>query len=65
MNEFVKATNSLDMWGGSGAVWEVYIGAAEEAKTFESEMVKLIDLMEESNILGSGIKPIRRIFKHK
>lgn len=23
-NEFVKSINSIDYWGGSGAIWEIY-----------------------------------------
>jgi hypothetical protein len=60
---FIKSINSIDMWGGSGAVWEVYIEDKKEMKNFESEIIKLIDLMEDSKILERGIKPIRKIFK--
>lgn len=62
-DEFVKLLNGIDMWGGSGAVWEVHIEDKHSAREFEIEMVKLIDLMEKTNVLGKGIKPIRKIFK--
>lgn len=61
--EFKKLLNGLDMWGGSGAVWEVHIEDSKIAQEFEIEMIKLIDLMEETKMLGRGIKPIRKIFK--
>jgi len=61
--KFVKFTNSIDMWGGSGAVWEVYIEDNEKSLKFEKSIVALINLMEKTDILGRGIKPIRRIFQ--
>lgn len=61
--QFVKLLNGIDMWGGSGAVWEVHIEDGRSAREFEIEMIKLIDLMEETNVLGKGIKPIRKIFR--
>jgi hypothetical protein len=62
IRQFVKLINSIDMWGGSGAVWEVYIENKAEARVFEKEMINLINLMEATNILGGGIKPIKKIF---
>ena len=60
--EFKKHINGVSMWGGSGAVWEVYIEDKNEAQKFEENMVKLINLMESTKILDSGIKPIKKIF---
>jgi hypothetical protein len=62
-DQFVKLINSVDMWGGSGAVWEVYIENKEQTKSFEKDIINLIDLMEKTNILGNGIRRIRKIFK--
>ena len=61
--EFVVLINGVEMWGGSGAVWEVFIRDRKASIQFESEIVRLIDLMEETNILGSNITPIRKIFR--
>jgi hypothetical protein len=61
---FVRLINSVDMWGGAGAVWEVHIENKVDAKTFENEMLRLIYLMEQTKVLGKGIKPIRRIFEN-
>lgn len=60
---FIKLINGADMWGGSGAVWEVYIENKNEVKSFEKLMLSLIDLMEKTKILGKGIKRIKRIFE--
>lgn len=60
---FVKALNGVDIWGGAGAVWEVYIENKNDERNFEMGMVNLIDLMEKTNVMGGGISPIRKIFK--
>jgi len=62
INEFVDLINGVEFWGGAGAVWEVYIEDKKNAEKFEAEIINLIDLMQETNILGRGIKPIRKIF---
>ena len=61
--QFVKLINGVDMWGGAGAVWEVYIEDQNKRKEFENEMLRLISLMERTKIIGIGIKPIKKIFE--
>lgn len=61
--KFIKVINSVDMWGGAGAVWEVNFDNKADANKFEDNIIKLIDLMDRTNILGKGIKQIRTIFK--
>jgi len=63
-SQFKKSINGVNMWGGSGAVWEVYFENKSDEKRFEMEIIKLINLMEETKILGKGIKPIRKIFEN-
>jgi len=60
---FIKKINGIEMWGGSGAVWEIYIEDKDITKDFEANMIKLINELERIGILGKGIKPIRKIFK--
>jgi hypothetical protein len=62
-DQFMETINGVSLWGGSGAVWEVYIEDKNDAKSFELEIIDLINLMEDTKILGRGIKPIRKIFK--
>ena len=63
-SEFYNEINSIDIWGGSGAVWEVGIEDADLSKKFEANMISLIDLMEQHKLINrlSGIKRIRKIF---
>ncbi len=58
--EFQEEINSVDMWGGSGAVWEIYIKEEEKEKEFRILIIKLIDLMEKTKILGKGIIQIKQ-----
>ncbi len=59
---FAKLINGIDMWGGPGAVWDVYIEDKTANDKFQKEIIQLIDLMEKTGILGKGIKPIREAF---
>lgn len=60
---FVKSINEVDMWGGAGAVWEVYIEDKSKAKEFEKVMLDLFSLMEKTKIIGSGINKIKKIYE--
>ena len=60
---FVTQMNSVEMWGGSGAVWEVYIENADMQRKFQTAIIDLINIMEETKILGRGIKPLRSLFQ--
>jgi hypothetical protein len=62
-SSFIQLLNGVNMWGGAGAVWEVYIADKESSKEFEKSVISLINIMEDAKILGKGIKPIRKIFE--
>ena len=61
--KFKKEIKSVNFWGGSGAVWEVYFEDKKLEKKFSVEMIKLIDLMEKSKISNSSIKPLKKLFE--
>jgi hypothetical protein len=63
--KFSKDINSIDMWGGSGAVWEVYFVSKNLKQKFNAEMLELISLMEKTKNLRSGIKPLKKLFKRE
>jgi hypothetical protein len=44
-------------------VWEVYIENKIDAREFESRMLQLIVLMENTKIIGRGIQPIKKLFE--
>jgi hypothetical protein len=60
---FLDEINSVNMWGGSGAVWEVYFEDKNLQRKFSFEMLELINLMEKTTVLGSGIKPLKKLFE--
>jgi hypothetical protein len=59
----IKLLNGIDFWGGSGAIWEVYIANEEDDIKFKKEIIFLINLMKKTKILGRGVKPIKRLFE--
>lgn len=62
MEAFITELQSVNMWGGSGAVWEV--GFQDEALEikFAEEMIKLIDLMKQSEIDIHRSNSVRKLF---
>lgn len=60
---FTRMINGIDMWGGSGAVWEVWFEDQAKNSEFKNNIVSLIDVMEAARILGSNISPIRTAFQ--
>ena len=61
--EFEKELKSVNFWGGSGAVWEVYFEDKQLQRKFNSEMIKLIILMEKAKISNSSIRPLKKLFE--
>ena len=60
--DFKKKLISIDMWGGSGSVWEVgFIDAEEREKKFILELIKLLDLIKESGIKSKGAYSRKKI----
>ena len=62
--DFVKKLNSVDMWGGSGAVWEVqpFISSDDE-KQFGRNIIKLVEQMRISNIKYGRARSIADYFR--
>jgi hypothetical protein len=61
-DDFKKKLISVDMWGGSGAVWEVgFINAEEKEKKFILELIKLLDLIKSSRIKSKGAYSRKKI----
>lgn len=58
---FIKELNSVNMWGGAGAVWEVGIPQKEVRIIFDRKLIELIDLMESTDVLGRGIKSLKKL----
>ena len=67
IDEFEREINTGFMWGGAGAVWEVYIMNQEIQKEFFNQLNKLILFMKQENIMSkmakSRLKTIEKILK--
>lgn len=59
---FIKELRSVNMWGASGAVWEVYFEDMHLEYRFAKEMIRLIDLMKQLGINFYASNSIRKIF---
>ncbi len=63
-DKVIKALKSVDMWGGSGAVWEVgYFKNKKEEIEFMCQIVNLIDLMKKSGLSIYNLKRLQKLFK--
>ena len=63
-NNFKKYLLTVDIWGGSGAAWEVYgFDSKESEKEFEIQFIKLAELMAQTGIKSSKAKSIANYFK--
>lgn len=64
VDHFVQSLMTVDIWGGSGAAWEV--APFPDRKTeieFEECFIKLVELMTENGIKSSKARSISRFFK--
>ncbi|RIA09721.1 hypothetical protein OE09_1567 [Flavobacteriaceae bacterium MAR_2010_72] len=66
--DFKRKINSVDMWGGSGAVWEVGgFKTKLNEREFILEIIKLTELMKssglKSNAAQSRSKLLKRVIK--
>jgi methionine salvage enolase-phosphatase E1 len=59
---FIKELRSVNMWGGAGAVWEVYFDDMHLENRFAKEMIGLIDLMKQLGIDFYASNSVKKIF---
>jgi hypothetical protein len=62
---FISELQSVNMWGGSGAVWEVYFENKGLEIEFYKEMLKLMDLMKLSGTECYGSNGVLIFFKQQ
>jgi hypothetical protein len=54
--EFIRISKSIDIWGGSGAVWEVNIDDISLLKRFYNKLLNFCDILIENNIKNHWIR---------
>jgi len=63
-DNFVKHLLTVDIWGGSGAAWEVApFPSRQVEKDFEKHFVKLVDLMQQCGIKNGKATSVAKFFK--
>ena len=60
---FLKEIKSINFWGGSGAVWEVYFEDENLEKRFNTTMIDLITLIQKTNISNGRINRLKKMFQ--
>jgi hypothetical protein len=61
---FVKNLLTVDIWGGSGAAWEVYgFKSRQIEKEFEANFIKLVELMKQTGIKSRKAESVASFFK--
>jgi isoleucyl-tRNA synthetase len=60
---FIKYLNTVDIWGGSGAAWEVWLEPKEVEKNFMRCIVDLVDELNNTGIKIPRERGIAKLFK--
>lgn len=56
--EFKKLVTSRELFGGTGALWEIHIESSDEYKRFNKQFIKYIDLLIRMGIKNGRVKQI-------
>ena len=60
---FIKYLNTVDLWGGSGAAWEVWLEPKEVEREFKQCIIDLVDELKNSGIKIPRERGIAKLFK--
>jgi hypothetical protein len=64
LSDFLIKLNGIEMWGGSGAVWEVGVfDSKEEEREFQLLIVQLVEEMIACGIKNRGALSVLKLFK--
>ncbi len=64
LNNFLKFLKTVDIWGGSGAAWEVYPFANDQQhREFQNCFILLAKLLKDTGIKFKSADDIANIFK--
>ena len=62
---FIKYLNTVDIWGGSGAAWEVWLEPKEVEREFMQCIVDLVDELKKTGIKIPRERGIAKLFKEE
>jgi len=64
IDDFLKTFKTVDIWGGSGAAWEVGVFSTKQIeKEFQNCFIRLAELIKEAGIKFKPTNQIANIFK--
>jgi hypothetical protein len=61
--KFADISKTIDIWGGSGAVWQVWIDNRKKEIDFQNAIIKFARLLNENGISNHGISSIKTLFE--
>jgi len=64
-NIFVKQVTSRELFGGSGAIWELLISEKDLQSTFEKQFCEFVDQLKKMGIENARINQVRKSFNHR
>ncbi|MBL7976431.1 MAG: hypothetical protein JNJ85_16045 [Candidatus Kapabacteria bacterium] len=63
-DNFVRSLLSVDIWGGSGAAWEVGLFPSKQIeREFETYFIQLVELMQQCGIKNNKASSVAEFFK--
>lgn len=62
ISEFIREIQSVNIWGGAGAVWEVWFESDNAQTAFATEMLGLIIILEQLKIATKSMRSIKKLF---
>ena len=61
---FKKKVISRELFGGAGALWEIWIEDNQLRRTFNKQFCEYVDLLKKMGIRNGRINQVRKSFKH-
>jgi len=61
---FKKKVISRELFGGAGALWEIWIEDKQLRRTFNEQFCEYVDLLKKMGIRNGRINQVRKSFKH-
>ncbi len=61
--KFLESLKTVDIWGGSGAAWEVYFEKRQQEREFQSCFIRLAQILKDTGIKFKTADIIANIFE--
>ena len=60
---FIESLKTVDIWGGSGAAWEVYFENRQQEREFQNCFIRLAQLLKDTGIKFKTADTIANVFE--